>query len=84
MHTNRAADRRNHLANMLGIKNMILQTNKNLGGRFQEQEEWDSGSWVGGSREPAARGWWGAWVKADPGTGGVLGKVADARPQEGT
>lgn len=82
MHTNRVADRKNHLANMLRIKYMIPQMNKNLGGSFWEQEERDLGSWAGGSGEPGAGGWWGAPVTADVGTGGVLGKVADAGRRE--
>lgn len=54
MHTNRVADRKDRLADTLRIKNMIVQTNKNLGGRFQEQGERDSGSQMGSSGEIGA------------------------------
>lgn len=38
MHTNRANDRKNNLANILWIKNMIVQTNKNLSRRFRSRK----------------------------------------------
>lgn len=75
MHTNRVADRKDHLADMLRIKNMIVQMNRNLSGRFQEQGGRDSGSQMGGSGDTGA---------GDPlDRGGPWGARERRRPWEG-